>query len=70
MRIEDDERVVAIEPINEGQNDAPLEGETEEGSEEGALEASAEDAPASDGTPPRSEDDDGRGPDDGGQEDA
>jgi DNA gyrase subunit A len=41
MRIEDDERVVAIEPINEGQNedgqnDPPLEGESDEGSEAAA----------------------------------
>jgi hypothetical protein len=63
MRIEDDERVVAIEPINEGQNDAPLEGETEEGSEEGT--------PGEDGTaPPSIEGDDGQGSDDGGQEGA
>jgi len=68
MSIGDDERVVAIEPINEGQTDA-AEGETEESSEEGALEAGAEGAPASDAVgSPESESDDGRGSDDGGQE--
>jgi len=59
MRIEDDERVVAIEPINEGTSDAPLEGETEESTEEGASsEAAAQ--PTTEG------DDQGSG--DGGQE--
>ena len=37
MNVDDDERVVAIEPINEGQNDAPLEGEPEEAPEESAA---------------------------------
>ncbi len=54
MRIEEDERVVAIEPINEDQSDAPLE----EGAEEGGSEDTS--ASASDGD----EQDSG----DGGQE--
>ncbi len=71
MRIEDDERVVAIEPINEGQNDAPLEGETEEGSEEGALDASSEGAATPEGVePPTTSGDDGQGSGDGGEEGA
>jgi DNA gyrase subunit A len=69
MRIEDDERVVAIEPINEGQNDAPLEGEAEDSSEEAASDASADDAPASEGVEtPATEGDDGQGSGDGGEE--
>jgi len=67
MRIEDDERVVAIEPINEGQNEAPLEGEAEDGAEEGAAEASGDGTSASDGAAPSTGDDD-QGPVDGGQE--
>jgi len=68
MRIEDDERVVAIEPINEGQNDA-TEGELDESSEEGALEAGAEDAAASLAvTSSESEREGDQGSDDGGQE--
>ncbi len=64
MRIEDDERVVAIEPINEGQND-------EESAEEGAPDASTEDAPGEEAVaPPNGEGDAGQGSDDGGQEGA
>ena len=71
MRIEDDERVVAIEPINEGANDATLAGQessTEEASEDGASgESGAEGAPPV----PGSGDDGSEGSDDdGGQEDA
>jgi DNA gyrase subunit A len=59
MRIEDDERVVAIEPINEDQSDAPLEADSEDGAEEGSTASGASD-PASQGDPQDS--------DDGGQE--
>jgi DNA gyrase subunit A len=59
MRIEDDERVVAIEPINEGTSDASLEGETEEATEEGA---------SSEATPQPTTDGDDQGSGDGGQE--
>ena len=78
MRIEDDERVVAIEPINEGQNEAPLEGEIEEGSEETPAEAATEGAvvkgdelpPSSSGDDGQGSGDDGQGSGDGGQEGA
>ena len=62
MRIEDDERVVAIEPINEGQNDATLAGAGEETLDEGA--------PSGESLPPPGPADDDQGPEDGGQQDA
>ncbi|HET7540737.1 MAG TPA: DNA gyrase subunit A [Polyangiaceae bacterium] len=59
MRIEDDERVVAIEPINEGQSDAPLGADAEDGADEdsSALETSS-----------AGNEGDAQDPDDGGQE--
>ena len=66
MRIEDDERVVAIEPINEGTNDAALEGQ-EVPAEEGVEDA----APAVDGqSPPPPSTTEPEGSDDGGQEES
>jgi DNA gyrase subunit A len=74
MSIADDERVVAIEPINEGQNDAALAGQAEEGAEEGTPSGDSLPPPASDGeSPPPSatdSDSDSEGSDDGGQEGA
>ena len=62
MSIADDERVVAIEPINEGQNDATLEGQTEEGTEESA--------PIGDSPPPPASGTETSGSDDGGEQGA
>jgi len=71
MRIEEDERVVAIEPINEGTNDATLEGQegqegqAEEGSDDGAPPAAGGGAPSATSTESEPEGSD----DDGGQQD-
>ncbi len=69
MRIEDDERIVAIEPINEGTNDAALEGQegqAEEGSEDGTSAAEAEENPPATSAESTPEGSDG----DGGSQDA
>ena len=80
MRIEDDERVVAIEPINEGAADAALESAADaalEGqsdtTDEGADAGTGETSPADDETSPSdgdssSSDEDSSSSDDGGQE--
>jgi len=67
MRIEDDERVVAIEPINEGQNDATLEGQGAEGAESG--EASEAVSSSDDSAAPSDNDAESSGSDEGGSDD-
>jgi len=67
MRIEDDERVVAIEPINEGASDASLEGETE-ASLEGETEEASEEGASSEASPQPTTFGDDQGSGDGGQE--
>ncbi len=71
MSIEEDERVVAIEPINEGPNDPTLEGQGSEGAESSEGSESSEGAEAGEageGPAASDSDADSSGPDDGGSQ--